>query len=111
MNLLSSSLPFTFCQEGKQDAVASNCCTRALPISFSDSYSDKPILAANKPHYSPGLHKFVNIFPRRGTQRRGRLLFFPKPVTLNTLQNAKTLLSKDVSTYPSQRNNEYTDFN
>ena len=39
------------------------------------------ILATNNPHYSPGLRQFVNIFPRRGTQRRGRL-FSQKPFKL-----------------------------
>ena len=98
MNLLSSSLPFTFFQWGKQDAVASNCCTRALPFSFSDRYSDKPILATNKPHYSPGLvHK-------------DKVDYFPKTLNFKHLTESKDI-SKGVSTYPSQCNDEYTDFN
>ena len=69
------------------------------------------ILATNKPHYSPGLCKFVNIFPGRGTQRRGRLLIiFPKTLNFKHLTEHKDI-SKDVSTYPSHCNNEYTDFN
>ena len=60
----------------------------ALPFSFSDSYSDKPILATNKPYYSPGLHQFVNInfFPAEVHQD-----YFPKTLYFKCLTERKDI--------------------